>query len=118
MWSEQRKFLPLLPDHLAKMALFDLNTGARDEVVCNLQWSWEVPIPQLGVSVFVVPKEHVKGEERRKTDRVLVCNTVAQSVVESQRGKHPTHVFVYRRERVKNKHLEPKMEYQPIEVMN
>lgn len=118
MWAEQRKLLPCLPDHLAEMALFDLNTGARDEVVCNLQWSWEVPIPQLGISVFVVPKEHVKGEEKRKTDRVLVCNTVAQSIVERQRGKHETHVFVYRRERVKNKHLEPKMAYRPVEVMN
>ncbi len=118
MWAEQRKLLPCLPDHLAEMALFDLNTGARDEVICNLQWDWEVPIPQLGISVFVVPKEHVKGEEDRKTDRVLVCNTVAQSIIERQRGKHPTHVFVYRRERVKNKHLEPKMAYRPVECMN
>lgn len=118
MWAEQRKLLPCLPDHLAEMALFDLNTGARDEVVCNLQWAWEVPIKQLGVSVFVVPKEHVKGEESRKADRVLVCNTVAQSIIERQRGKHETHVFVYRRERVKNKHLAPKMAYKPIEVMN
>lgn len=118
MWSEQRKLLPCLPDHLARMALFVLNTGVRDEVVCNLQWEWEVPIPQFGVSVFVVPKEHVKGEEERKQDRVLVCNTVAQSIIEQQRGKHETHVFVYRRERVKKKHLEPTMTYRPIEVMN
>lgn len=118
MWDEQRKLLPALPDHLAEMALFVLNTGVRDEVVCNLQWSWEVPIPQLGVSVFVVPKEHVKGEESRKSDRVLVCNTVAQSIIERQRGKHETHVFVYRRERVKNVHLDPKMDYRPIECMN
>lgn len=33
-WAEQRSIMPLLPDHLAKMVLFDLNTGARDEVVC------------------------------------------------------------------------------------
>lgn len=118
MWDEQRRLLPLLPDHLAEMALFNLNTGVRDDVVCNLQWAWEVPVPQLHVSVFVVPARHVKGVRGKKTDMVLVCNTVAQSVVERQRGKHPTHVFVYRRERVKNRHIAPKMAYRPITCMN
>jgi integrase len=118
MWSEQRKLLPCLPDHLAEMALFDLNTGARDDVVCNLQWEWEVPIPQIGISVFVVPLRHIKGQIGRKENRVLVCNSVAQSIIERQRGKHDKYVFVYRRERTKNINLEPTMAYQPIEVMN
>jgi integrase len=71
-WAEQRRIMPLLPDHLAKMVLFDLNTGARDEVVCGLKWEWEITIPELGVSVFDIPRENVKG---RKRGRVLVCNT-------------------------------------------
>lgn len=96
-WAEQRVLLPLLPDHLAKMALFDLNTGARDEVVCGLKWEWEIPIPELGVSVFDVPRVYVKGRQR---NRVLICNTVAQSVVEDQRGKHAEYVFPYRGHRV------------------
>jgi integrase len=110
MWAEQRQKLHHLPDHLAEMALFDLNCGVRDEVVCNLQWTWEVPVKQLGVSIFVVPKEHVKGVEGKKTDRVLVCNTVAQSIIERLRGKHPTHVFVYRQGE--------KGKYRPIGTMN
>lgn len=118
MWPEQRKLIPALPNHLAEMALFDLNTGARDEVVCNLQWEWEVPIPELGISIFVVPKDFVKGEPGKKTARVLVCNTVAQSIIERQRGKHETHVFVYRRERIKNINDEPLMPYRPIARMN
>lgn len=118
MWAEQRKLLPALPDHLAEMVLFNLNTGVRDDVVCNLQWVWEVPVPQLGVSVFVVPARHVKGVRGKKTDMVLVCNTVAQSVVERQRGKHATHVFTYRRERVKNADREPVMPYRPVQTMN
>jgi len=92
-WAEQRRLLPLLPDHLAKMALLTLNTGARDDVVCSLQWAWEIPLPELGVSVFDVPAEHVKG---RRAGRLLVCNSVAQSVIEAQRGKHATHVFTWR----------------------
>lgn len=118
MWDEQRRLLPALPDHLAEMALFVLHTGVRDEVVCNLQWEWEVPVPQLGISIFLVPEAHVKGELGRKSARVLVCNTVAQSIIERQRGKHDTHVFVYRRERKKHLDQEPKMPYRPVGTMN
>lgn len=96
-WAEQRRLLPLLPDHLARMILFDLNTGVRDEVVCGLKWEWEIPVPELGVSVFEIPRESVKG---RKRNRMLVCNTVAQSIIESQRGEHPEYVFSYRGHRI------------------
>ena len=98
-WQQQRKLLPLLPDHLARMALFVLNTGVRDDVVCSLEWDWEIQIPELGISVFDVPREHVKGKKR---GRLVVCNSVAQSVIESVRGQHPRYVFVYRRERKTN----------------
>jgi len=96
-WGEQRRLLPLLPEHLAKMVLFDLNTGVRDEVVCSLRWEWEIPIAELGISVFDIPREGVKG---RKRSRVLVCNTVAQSIIEAQRGKHPELVFPYQGHRI------------------
>ncbi|MES1982774.1 MAG: tyrosine-type recombinase/integrase [Pseudomonadota bacterium] len=96
-WAEQRRILPLLPDHLAQMVLFNLNTGARDEVVCGLKWEWEIAIPELGVSVFDIPRENVKG---RKRGRVLVCNMVAQSIIETQRGKHAEYVFPYQGHRI------------------
>jgi len=114
-WAEQRALLPALPAHLARMALFKLNTGVRDDVVCSLQWDWEVKVPELGISVFVVPREHVKG---RRQPRVLVCNSVAQSIIESVRGQHEDFVFVYRRERVKNVDEAPLMDYRPIQAMN
>jgi integrase len=114
-WGEQRKLLPALPVHLARMSLFVLNTGVRDDVVCSLRWEWEIRVPQLGVSVFEVPRQHVKG--RRRT-RIVVCNSVAQSVVEAARGQHEEFVFVWRRERVKNIDSEPAMKYRPIEAMN
>jgi integrase len=93
-WPQQRQLLPLLPDHLARMSLFALNTGARDDVVCSLRWEWEIRVPELGCSVFEVPAENVKG---RKRSRVLVLNSVAQSVVDAVRGDHPEFVFVYQR---------------------
>ena len=114
-WADQRALLPKLPDHLSRMSLFTLNTGVRDDVVCSLRWEWEIQVPEIGVSVFEVPKRHVKG---RKRSRILVCNSVAQSVVESVRGQHEDFVFVYRRERVKNVDLAPLMPYRAIETMN
>jgi integrase len=114
-WTEQRKLMPALPDHLARMSLFTLNTGVRDDVVCSLRWDWEIRIPQLGVSVFDVPRQHVKGRRRA---RVVICNSVAQSIIEAQRGKHDEFVFVWRRERDNDIDRQPVMAYRPIQTMN
>ncbi len=94
-WSEQRTLFEHLPAHLASMALFTLNTGVRKNVVCQLRWQWEVPVkirPGQSVSVFVVPRQYVKG---RKRERVLICNSVAQQVIDEQRGRHAERVFTY-----------------------
>jgi integrase len=64
-WQQQRLLLPKLPDHLTRMALFILNTGVRDDVACSLRWEWEIQIPELGISVFEVPREHVKAGASR-----------------------------------------------------
>lgn len=93
------RFLPLLPDHLARMTLFDLDAGVRDNVVCNLRWGWEVRIEELQRSVFIVPKQ------------VVVCNSVAQSIIESVRGQDSEFVFVYSERR---KPCRPG----PVETMN
>lgn len=90
-WDQQRSLLKLLPDHLGKMALFKVNTGCRDREVCNLRWEWEIPVPELETSVFIIPAEYVKNGY----DRLVVLNCIALSVVNKQRGEHPTHVFVY-----------------------
>ena len=101
LWPEQTVLMPLLPSHLAEMVLFDLQTGVREEVVCNLQWSWEVFVPEINASVFIVPREHVKGEETYIIDRVIVCNSLAQEIIERQRGKHSVYVFTYCRQKTK-----------------
>lgn len=106
-WAEQRALLPRLPAHLQRMVLFKLNTGVRDIVVCNLNWEWEVYLEDLKCSVFVVPPRFVKG---RKCWRPLVCNQVAQSIIEEQRGKHAEFVFPYQR----SAHHEP----HPVETIN
>jgi hypothetical protein len=74
------------------MALFKVNTGTREQEVCQLRWDWEVPVPELDTSVFVVPGGLVKNKE----DRLVVLNDVAKSVIDAQRGVHPFRVFTYR----------------------
>lgn len=96
-WVEQRKLFEALPSHLLNMVLFNLNTGVRDEVICGLKWDWEIQIPELETSVFLVPKDSVKG---RKRDRILVCNKVAKQVIDAQRGTHEEYVFTYNGHRV------------------
>ncbi len=56
-------------------------------------WDWEVKVPEAtDLMVFIIPGTFVKNSE----DRLVVCNVTARSVVESERGKHPTHVFSFR----------------------
>lgn len=113
-WAEQAKLVPALPQHLQRPVLFALNTGARDDNVCGLMWEWEVPVPELQRSVFVIPAAEFKG----KRNHVLILNDVAWNIVQACRGQHERFVFVYRRERVKNLDRAPAMPYQRIGTIN
>jgi integrase len=95
-WEEQDTLFRLLPPHLARMALFAVNTGLRESNVCGLQWTWEVRVPELGRSVFVIPADAFKT----KRPHVVILNDVARSIIESQRRKHPIWVFPYRGRRI------------------
>ena len=81
-----------LPDHLAEMALFAVNTGCRDGEVCDLRWDWEVAVPELGTTVFIIPGSRVKNGD----DRLVVLNRVALSVIEARRGIDPAYVFTFK----------------------
>src|SRR5689334_14357929 len=74
------------------MALFAVNTGCRDQEICNLRWEWEVEVPELATSVFIIPGARVKNGE----DRLVVLNRIALSVIAGRRGIHPTYVFSFR----------------------
>ncbi|WP_058515735.1 tyrosine-type recombinase/integrase [Legionella santicrucis] len=92
-WEEQHCLFDELPSHLEKMALFAVNTGCRDQEICELRWEWEISIPELPhIMVFIIPAELVKNGD----ERLVVCNETARSIVNSERGKHSTHVFSFR----------------------
>jgi integrase len=99
-WDEQAQLFQALPAHLARMALFKVNTGCRDQEVCRLRWEWEVAVPELDTSVFLIPGENVKNGD----ERLVVLNRVARSVIESVRGQHPQFVFVYRGHPIETMH--------------
>ena len=82
------------------MALCKVNTGLREQEVCRLRWDWEVKVPELETSVFVIPGERVKNGE----ERLVVLNRVGKSAIERMRGLHPVHVFV----RARTKDGDPK----------
>jgi len=96
-WDEQDRLFKELPRHLAAMALFAVNTGCRDGEVCGLKWEWEVAVPELGTSVFIIPGAHVKNGD----ERLVVLNRIAKSVVDDVRGEHMEYVFTYCGKRIK-----------------
>ena len=90
-WEEQTRLFRELPTHLAEMALFAVNTGCRDSEICGLRWDWEVVVPELCTTVFIVPGKNVKNGD----ERLVALNRFARSVVEARRRQHPSHVFAY-----------------------
>jgi len=91
-WDEQDRIFRQLPGHLASMALFAVNTGLRDSNLCGLRWAWEVPLPEIARSVFVIPREAFKS----RRPHVVILNDAAWSIVESRRGQHAEWVFTFR----------------------
>jgi integrase len=91
-WEEQARLFQELPGHLARVALFKVNTGCREQEVCGLKWEWEVELPELETSLFIIPADRVKNGE----ERLVVLNRVARSVIESVRGDDAEFVFVRR----------------------
>jgi integrase len=87
--SENRGAKPKLDD---ADTLFKVNTGCRDQEVCNLLWEWECPVSELNTSVFIIPARAVKN----RTDRLIVLNRLARAVIQEMRGQHPTHVFSHK----------------------
>ncbi|WP_231990968.1 tyrosine-type recombinase/integrase [Pseudomonas mandelii] len=98
-WAEQSTLFSEIPDHLLRMSLYKVNTGSREQEVCKLQWDWEIRVPELDTSVFLIPADfggrNEKSGVKNGDERLVVLNKVAMSVIDGQRGLHPTYVFPY-----------------------
>ncbi len=95
-WEEQGRLLRELPAHLERIALFAVNTGCRSGEICRLSWDWEVAVPEVDDSVFIIPDDVAKNGQ----ERIVVLNRIARRVVEGERGNHPQFVFTYHGERL------------------
>ena len=116
-WDEEDLLFAELPeDPNRQMARFKVNTGNREEEVCILRWEWEIAVPEINTSVFVIPGKFVKNGE----DRLIVLNQAARKVIEERRGIHPEFVFTYRGKPAKKYGggFRPGFAGAPIECMN
>ena len=98
-WEDQSFLFAKLPDHLRRMALYKVNSGSREQEVVKLRWDWEIPIPELNTSVFLIPADfggqHESSGVKNGDEHLVVLNNVAKSVMKGQRGLDPVWVFPY-----------------------
>ncbi len=87
--GQERELLNRLPEHLKRMVVFSLNTGCRESEITGLKWEYERAIPDLGITVFDIPKTK-NGRPKR-----VVLNAKAREVVEASREEHAEHVFTF-----------------------
>lgn len=107
--DELDKLLQALPQHLKVMAVFAVNTGLREQGVCWLRWDWEVDVSELNTSIFITPgrkRKYADEEwqgEKNKEDQIVVLNSVAKEIIESQRKNRTIdcpYVFPFRNNRI------------------
>ena len=91
--EESKRLIAELPDHLGEMVQFSLATGLRQRNVTQLEWS-QVNLEERVAWI------HPDQAKARKAIPVPL-NASAVLVLRRQRGKHPTHVFTYKGNPVK-----------------
>lgn len=60
---------------------------------------WEISVPELGTSVFLIPADfggrHERSGVKNGDERLVVLNSVAKSIIDKQRGLSKEWVFPY-----------------------
>jgi len=85
-YDEQTKLLAKMPREAANFCLFLVNTGLRYREAAELMWSEMVE----GSPAFILAPERHKGGT---DNRIVVCNSIAQKVVDDMRGMDSKYVF-------------------------
>lgn len=65
------------------MVLFAVNTGCRSGEIRRLKWDWEVVVPGVEDSIFIVPDDVAKNGQ----EHIVKLNSIAIRVVESERAR-------------------------------
>ncbi|MEX2123426.1 MAG: hypothetical protein WD795_06005 [Woeseia sp.] len=64
------------------MALYKVNTGCREQEVCQLRWDWEVQAPERDTSLFILPNNH-QFETKNSHERIVVLNSLPAGLLTS-----------------------------------
>ncbi|RON57545.1 hypothetical protein BK665_05465 [Pseudomonas frederiksbergensis] len=76
------------------MALYKVNSGCREQEVCKLRWDWEMRVPELNTSVFLIPAgfggRSEKAGVKNGDERLVILNKVTMNIIDKQRGPHRT----------------------------
>ena len=86
--DEAARLVAELPEHLAAMARFSLETGLRRANVCGLAWS-QVDLSRR--TAWIHP-----DQAKARMAIAVPLSAAAVIVIREQIGKHSTHVFSYR----------------------
>ena len=84
-WEEQHRLMLQLPEHLANIVLFALNTGCRDQEMCKLKWS------EFQNGMFVLSGDRTKNGE----ERIVPLNSIAKNLILSL-PRESDYVFTYK----------------------
>jgi integrase len=89
--TEVDRLIAELPEHLADMASFSLETGLREANVTSLEWS-QIDMPRRVAWVHA---------DQFKTGRALgvPLSAEAMAIIRRQIGRHPVRVFCYQNRR-------------------
>lgn len=90
--QEAEKLLAELPEHLAAMARFSLETGLRQANVTGLQWS---QVDMLRRCAWIHP-----DQAKARKAIAVPFSAEAFAVLQEQVGKHPEYVFSYKGKRI------------------
>lgn len=85
--DEAHALIGALPQHLADMATFSIQTGLRASNVTGLKWS------RVDLNQRLVWVEAAESKSRKPIGVAL--NSVAIEILERNKGQHPTYVFTY-----------------------
>jgi hypothetical protein len=81
--DEEHLLFSELGRHLASMALFKVITGLREQEVVQRSWRWAVTVPELGTSIFVVPRQalgaHLHGQRAAVSKIAKCCSGTSRS---------------------------------------
>ena len=89
------ELLKHLPSLLQDMALFSINTGQRESIVCNLRWEWlHIDTHDVNlISYFQIPKSLMKSDRYMKEDAYVVLNDIALAQVYRHKDNNSDYVF-------------------------